>query len=54
MGVLTFYASGQSVIYYASGYITRRAFWTLGLVMGAMYVAVYLAMIVPWLAYLGI
>ena len=54
MGVLTFYASGQSVIYYASGYITRRAFWTLGLVMGAMYVTVYLAMIVPWLAYLGI
>jgi L-tartrate/succinate antiporter len=54
MGVLTFYASGQSVIYYASGYITRRAFWTLGLIVGTMYVAVYLAIIVPWLAWLGV
>ena len=54
MGVLTFYASGQSVIYYASGYITRRAFWTLGLLMGTLYVVVYLAIIVPWLAFLGV
>jgi L-tartrate/succinate antiporter len=54
MGGLTFYASGQSVIYYASGYITRRDFWVLGFVMGALYLVVYLAMIVPWLSYLGI
>jgi L-tartrate/succinate antiporter len=54
MGVLTFYASGQSVIYYASGYITRRAFWVLGLIVGAMYLAVYLAIIVPWLEFLGV
>jgi len=54
MGVLTFYASGQSVIYYASGYITRRDFWVLGLVMGVLYIAVYLAIAIPWLAFLGI
>ena len=54
MGVLTFYASGQSVIYYASGYVTRRAFWTLGLIVGTLYLAVYLAIIVPWLAWLGV
>jgi L-tartrate/succinate antiporter len=54
MGILTFYASGQSVIYYASGYVTRRAFWVLGLVVGAMFLGVYLAIIVPWLAYLGV
>jgi L-tartrate/succinate antiporter len=54
MGILTFYASGQSVVYYASGYITRRDFWVLGFVVGVLYLAVYLAMIVPWLAYLGI
>jgi L-tartrate/succinate antiporter len=54
MGVLTFYASGQSAIYYASGYITRRAFWMLGLIVGVMYIGVYLAIIVPWLAFLGI
>jgi L-tartrate/succinate antiporter len=54
MGVLTFYASGQSVIYYASGYITRRAFWGLGFIIGVIYLAVYLAIIVPWLEYLGV
>ena len=53
MGVLTFYASGQSVIYYASGYISRRDFWVLGLVMGAMFLGVYLLIITPWLAFLG-
>ena len=53
MGVLTFYASGQSVIYYASGYVSRRDFWLLGLLMGAMYLGVYLLLIPRWLAYLG-
>ena len=53
MGVLTFYASGQSVIYYASGYISRRDFWVLGLVMGVMFISVYLLLITPWLAFLG-
>ena len=52
-GVLTFYASGQSVIYYASGYISRRDFWVLGAVMGAMFVGVYLILITPWLEFLG-
>jgi L-tartrate/succinate antiporter len=53
MGVLTFYASGQSVIYYASGYISRRDFWVLGLVMGVLFIGVYLILITPWLEYLG-
>src|SRR5687768_758312 len=52
-GVLTFYASGQSVIYYASGYISRRDFWVLGFVMGVMFLGVYLITITPWLAFLG-
>ena len=54
MGVLTFYASGQSAIYYASGYITRRAFWILGLIFGLIFIAVYLAIVIPWLSFLGI
>jgi L-tartrate/succinate antiporter len=54
MGVLTFYASGQSVIYYTSGYISRRDFWVLGLVMGVLYIGVYLLLITRWLAFLGI
>ena len=53
MGVLTSYGAGQNVIYYGSGYITRKDFWTLGLVMGVLFLAVYLAIIVPWLRVLG-
>jgi L-tartrate/succinate antiporter len=52
-GVLTFYASGQSVIYYASGYISRRDFWVLGLAMGVMFIGVYLLLITPWLEFLN-
>jgi L-tartrate/succinate antiporter len=53
MGILTTYASGQSVIYYGSGFVTRRAFWTLGLVMGVLYLTVYLVLGLPWLMWLG-
>jgi di/tricarboxylate transporter len=53
MGVLTFYGSGQSVIYYASGYISRRDFWVLGFVMGAMFIGVYLLLAPRWLAFLA-
>jgi L-tartrate/succinate antiporter len=51
-GALTAYAAGQNVIYYGSGYISRRHFWVLGAVLGAVYLTVYLAIIVPWLSYL--
>jgi len=54
MGILTTYASGQSVIYYGSGYIPRKDFWTLGLVLGVIYVVTYLTIINPWLAFLGV
>jgi len=53
MGILTTYASGQSVIYYGSRYITRKAFWTMGLTLGVIYLSVYLIVIIPWLDYLG-
>jgi L-tartrate/succinate antiporter len=52
MGVLTTYTAGHNPIYYGSGYISRRAFWTLGLVLGAFFLVVYLAIGVPWLRYL--
>jgi L-tartrate/succinate antiporter len=54
MGVLTSYASGQIVIYYGSGYISRRDVWLLGLVTGVFFLIVYLAIIVPWLRWLQI
>ena len=54
MGIVTSYASGQAAVYYGSGYITRRAFWTLGFVMGVVFISTYAAIIVPWLAFLGV
>jgi di/tricarboxylate transporter len=54
MGVLTTYTAGHNPIYYGSGYITRQAFWGLGLTLGVFFIAVYLAIAVPWLRYLGV
>jgi L-tartrate/succinate antiporter len=54
MGILTTYGSGQAAIYYGSGYIKRRDFWALGLIVGLVFFIVYIAIIVPWLAFLGI
>jgi L-tartrate/succinate antiporter len=54
IGVLTPYASGQNAVYYGSGYIKRRDLWVLGLVLGVIYMIVYLAIIVKWLEYLGV
>jgi L-tartrate/succinate antiporter len=52
MGVLTNYGAGQNVIYYGSGYLTRRDFWALGFVLGVIFLATYLVIGVPWLLYL--
>jgi L-tartrate/succinate antiporter len=54
MGVLTTYTAGHNPIYYGSGYISRQAFWVLGLVLGLFFFATYLAIGVPWLLYLGV
>ncbi len=53
MSVLTSYAAGQNVIYYGSGYISRRDFWLLGLAMGAIFLVTYLVIVIPWLRFLG-
>ena len=54
MGVLTTYAAGQNVIYYGSGFISRRAFWTLGIVLGTFYLVAYLVIGNVWMTFLGI
>jgi len=41
-------------VYYGSGYIKRRDMWVLGLTLGVVYMVVYLAIIVEWLAFLGV
>lgn len=51
---LTPYASGPSAIFYGSGYLPTRDFWRLGLVFGAIFLVVFLAIGVPYLGwYLG-
>jgi L-tartrate/succinate antiporter len=49
MGVLNPYATGSAPIYYASGYVTRREFWRLGAMFGALYLAILLGLGLPWL-----
>jgi len=54
MSILTSYAAGQNVIYYGSGFIARREFWALGLMMGVLYFVIYLSIAVPWLTFLDL
>jgi L-tartrate/succinate antiporter len=53
MGVLTTYTAGHNPIYYGSGYISRQAFWGLGILLGVCFLVIYLTIAVPWLSYLG-
>jgi di/tricarboxylate transporter len=48
MGVLTPYASGPAPIWYSSGYIPTKDFWRLGATMGVLYLAVLLALGLPF------
>ena len=54
MGILTAYATAPAAIFYGSGYIPGRDFWKFGFILGMIYFTVYVAIGVPWLAYLGI
>ena len=54
MGILTAYATAPAAIFYGSGYIPGRDFWKFGFILGVIYFTVYVAIGVPWLAYLGI
>lgn len=51
MGIISPYATGPGPIYYGSGYISRKEFWTLGLVFGTIYLAALLLIGVPYLRY---
>jgi L-tartrate/succinate antiporter len=53
MTILTPYAGGHLAVYYGSGYIRGRDFWVLGLALSSFFFAVYIAMILPWLSFLG-
>jgi L-tartrate/succinate antiporter len=48
MGILTPYASGPSPAYYGSGYLPSKDYWRLGALFGAIFLVVYLIVVVPW------
>jgi L-tartrate/succinate antiporter len=49
MGIITPYATGPSPVYFGSGYIARKDFWTLGLIFGVIFLAVFLVVNTPFL-----
>jgi L-tartrate/succinate antiporter len=51
MGIISPYATGPGPIYYGSGYVSRKDFWRLGLIFGAIYLTVLLVIGVPYLRY---
>ena len=54
MGILTPYGGAHLAVYYGSGYIKGRDFWRLCLILGIVFFCVYMAIIVPWLAFLKV
>ena len=47
------YATGPSPIYFGSGYITSKAFWVYGAILGAVFLGTLLLVGVPWMMWLG-
>jgi L-tartrate/succinate antiporter len=52
MGIITPYATGPAPVFYASGYVSRREFWTLGLVLGLVFLGTLLGIGIPYLLFL--
>ena len=48
MGILTPYATGPGPIWYAGGYLPAKDFWRMGLITGAFFLVVLLAVGVPY------
>jgi L-tartrate/succinate antiporter len=53
MGIISPYATGPSPIYYGSGYLPARDYWRLGAIFGVVFLAVYLAIGLPWIRFVG-
>jgi len=52
MGVITPYATGPAPVFYAGGFIPRKAFWGLGLVFGLIFIGALLVIGIPYLTVL--
>jgi L-tartrate/succinate antiporter len=53
MGILTPYASGPSPVYYGSGFLPSADYWRLGSIFGAIFLAAFLLVGVPWVLAIG-
>jgi L-tartrate/succinate antiporter len=49
MGIITPYATGPSPVYFGSGFVSRKHFWILGAVFGAIFLLALLVIGTPWL-----
>lgn len=48
MGIITPFATGPSPVYYGSGYLPSNDYWRLGAIFGAIFLAAFLLIGVPW------
>lgn len=51
MGVITPYGTGPSPIYFGSGFLPGPRYWKLGTIFGALYLATYFLITVPWVMF---
>jgi L-tartrate/succinate antiporter len=49
MGVITPYATGPAPVYFGSGFIPRKDFWSLGFAFGLIYLTALLGVGIPYL-----
>jgi L-tartrate/succinate antiporter len=49
MGIITPYATGPGPVYFGSGYVNRKDFWTLGLIFGLIFLAALIGIGTPYL-----
>jgi L-tartrate/succinate antiporter len=53
MGVITPYATGPSPLIAGSGYVPAGDYWRLGAITGIIIVVLQIAILLPWLAFIG-
>ncbi|MDR0228663.1 MAG: anion permease [Flavobacteriaceae bacterium] len=52
-GTLTHYGHGPAPVFFGSGYVELKSWWTYGLIIGVMLLAVYLVVGTTWMSLLG-
>ncbi len=53
MGIITPYATGPAPVFFGSGYVSRKEFWTLGFLFGLFFLIVWMGIGIPYLLYVA-